>query len=183
MRPLYITAHYDDFEIGAGGTALKNGGISVVLYAKETHGTKEQAKEAAIALGIEAVVPTHHRTARKLVAWLDEVGKDCNTIIATSPYDSHPEHRAAASVARQVARRNKALWFMDHAIPGGYGNGPRPNHFVDFSHYEHSKYDAIELYPVLSQDELKAVMYRDRYYGQIHKTKLAEGFVVEDSIQ
>ena len=183
MKPLFITAHYDDFEICAGGTAVVHGGISAVLYAKETHGTERQAVNAAHILGVTTLDASHYVGERNLVAWLDSISSGCDTVIASSPYDSHPEHQQAAAVARQVARKGKALWFMDHAIPGGYGNGPRPNHFVDFSFYDLTKYDAVESYDVISDAELKAVMYRDRYYGGIHGVRLAEGFVTENTIQ
>ena len=183
MRPLFITAHYDDLEVCAGGTALMHGGISVVLYAKQTHGTELQASHAAAILGIETANPEPYIGDRNIVSWLGEIGEGCDTVIANSPYDSHPEHQAAAAIARQVARKHKGLWFMDHTIPGGYGNGPRPNHFVRFAQYRQTKYDAISCYPIISERELSTVMARDAYYGGIHGVGLAEGFVVEHSIQ
>ena len=185
MKPLFITAHCDDLEVCAGGTAARYGGRSVVLYPKKDKGTISEAEKAAEILGIEieAIGPMGTRGPRPDVTWLDEVAEGCDTIIASSPWDTHPEHQAAARIARQVARKNNInLWFMDHAIPGGYNNGPRPNHFVNIEHVFDDKYDAIEQYKVLTEQDEKAIMYRDRYYGLIHGMAAAEGFTTEHTI-
>ena len=182
MKPLFITAHYDDLEICAGGTAARYGGTSVVLSPKSDKGTEAEADAAAKILGIQRIEPDHYSGSRKLVYQLDLLAEYHDVIIATSPWDSHPEHRAAAGIAREVARKGTPLWFMDHAIPGGYGMGPRPNHFVNFGE-RMEKYDALDCYEVLRESQIKAVMYRDRYYGITHGYPAAEGFVVVDSIQ
>ena len=185
MNPLFITAHYDDLEVCAGGTAKRYGGSSVVLTPKPSHGTEKQATAAAAILGIDPYAPPHWPLT------LDEIealALGCDTIISVSPHDSHPEHQEAATFARQVARKNGiALWFMDHAIPGGYGQGPRPNHFVNISNYAGYKYRAIKVYKhALEQygtNWLTTIESRDKYYGGIHGVRRAEGFITQNSIQ
>ena len=183
MKPLFITAHYDDLEICAGGTAARYGGTSVVLSPKTEKGTEAEADAAARILGIQRIEMGHYVGSRKRVYELDLLAEYHDVIIASSPWDSHPEHRAAADIARQVARRGKTLWFMDHAIPGGYASQAlRPNHFVALGE-RMEKYDALDCYEVLTQRQVRTVMYRDRYYGHIHGEAAAEGFVVANSIQ
>ncbi len=180
MKPLFVTAHYDDMEICAGGTAYRYGGTSVVLYPKPAAGTRMEAIEAARILDVQMRRVSH--IDREAVVELTAMAAEHDVIIATSPWDSHPEHRLAANMARQAARKNNvSLWFMDHAIPGGRGRGPRPNHFVMFG--GKGKYDAIDQYAVIGADEKKAVKFRDRYYGAIHGSEFAEGFYIEHHIQ
>ncbi len=184
MNPLFITAHYDDLEVCAGGTAKRYEGISVVLTPKLDSGTCEEAQLAAKILGIE-LFP--HTNLYGMDVW-DELAKQYDTIISVSPHDSHPEHQAAASVARQLARKNDiALWFMDHAIPGGYGAGPRPNHFVNISDESTFKYGAIRTYTAVMKRYGKSwvptIIARDRYYGGVHGVYRVEGFVTQDSMQ
>ena len=183
MNPLFITAHYDDLEVCAGGTAKRYGGVSIVLSPKPNYGTKEQAKMAANILGITlfAITP-----ATDFLHGIEVI--DYDTIISVSPHDSHPEHQEAASLARQLARKNnKALWFMDHGIPGGYGAGPRPNHFVNISDETISKYKAIRAYKgvvkLYGDNWLPTISSRDKYYGGIHEVYAAEGFTIQDSMQ
>ena len=182
MKPLYITAHYDDLEVCAGGTAARYGGTSAVLYPKDDKGTRAEALPAAGILGIDMLRWVHTiRDERDIVEALTIPSFD--TIIASSPWDTHPEHQQVASIARQVARKNNTnLWFMDHTIPGGYNNGPRPNHFVNIEDVFDTKYDAIEQYKVLTEHDIKAAMYRDRYYGFLRGVAAAEGFVVDHTI-
>ncbi len=187
MNPLFITAHYDDLEVCAGGTAKRYGGISLVLMPKPNHGTWEQAKVAADILGIR-FYGSRTDDNLYLLERLEELSTECDTIISVSPHDSHPEHQAAASIARQLARRNdKALWFMDHIIPGGYGAGPRPNHFVNISDESAFKYGAIRTYTAVMKRYGKSwvptIIARDRYYGGVHGVYRAEGFVVQDTMQ
>ena len=185
MKPLFITAHCDDLEVCAGGTAARYGGRSVVLYPKKDKGTISEAEKAAEILGIEieAIGQMETRGPRPDVTWLDEVAEGCDTIIASSPWDTHPEHQMAASIARQVARKNNVnLWFMDHAIPGGYNNGPRPNHFVNITGYHVQKIDAIQRYIPHVDIDVGAIFHRDCYYGSILGMNAAEGFVVEHTI-
>ena len=175
MKPLFITAHYDDLEVSAGGTAARYGGLSTVLTPQPTHGTLFEAERSAEILGI-GLTSIHD------VDGLTRLAEEFDTIISVSPWDSHPHHQAAASVARQVARKNRqSLWFMDHAIPGGYTASPRPNHFVDIYDYTLTKYDAINCYDVL-RDEVEGIQARDRYYGVIFGRIAAEGFIVEHTI-
>jgi len=113
VKPLFITAHYDDLEVCAGGTAKRYGGISIVIAPKPDCGTEEQASVAADILGIE-----HHPASQWPIMLSDIEPLDYDTVISVSPHDSHPEHQQAASLARQLARRNDiTLWFMAQTNP------------------------------------------------------------------
>lgn len=182
MNIIAITAHYDDMEIGAGGTMSRFGGSTVVLYPRETAAQWYEANSAAAALMIE--VPSRALVGyadREDVAELDTLIFD--TIITCNPWDSHPDHRKAANIAQQVARRRGCnLLYMDQTIPGGYdATAPRPNLFVAI---QPSKYDALECYT--SQTEkygpewVHSIRARDQYYGALHGVPLAEGFIAAD---
>lgn len=180
MKPLFITAHYDDLEVSAGGTAARYGGSAVVLTPKGDKGTVAEATRAATILGIELLSPLDGRSG---ISEMTKIAVFFDTIITTSPWDTHPEHQAAASIARQVARKNNVgLWFMDHAVPGGRNFGPRPNHFVNIEKHRQVKDAALRCYNVLKQ-EVESIRSRDAYYGILHGWYAAEGFVVEHSIQ
>lgn len=182
MKPLFITAHYDDLEVCAGGTASRYGGTSIVLLPRPTHGTFAEAEAAATILGLSSEYA--YRGDRLLVADIGKYVADHTHIIAASPYDSHPEHRKAADIARQLARKNNVnLWYMDHAIPGGYSAAaPRPNHFVYFD--TRQKYEAIGCYSVMEQHVIDTIETRDYYYGSLAgANRTAEGFIIARSSQ
>ncbi len=185
MSVLWLTAHYDDLEVCAGGTATKLGGYSLVLYPKTTHGKEDERDRSYEMLGIQAYWNSDDTEVRDVVHSLDARLSqiDVTHIIATSPYDTHPEHRKAADLARQVARKNNVdLWFMDHSMPGGYsGTAPRPNHFVKYD--SNDKYDAMNCYDILTAADKRAVAARDMYYGRMLGSTYAEGFIIERSSQ
>lgn len=185
MSMLFLTAHYDDLEVMAGGTAAVNGGHSIVLYPKPEHGKEEESDLSYKILGIQKAlvdIGTERELVDSLDSWL-RVAIYVKQIICNSPYDSHPEHRRVADIARQIARKNNVdLWFMDHAMPGGYsGTAPRPNHFVKF--HSNDKYDALNCYAVLSAADKRAVASRDMYYGRMLGSTYAEGFIIDRSSQ
>jgi len=180
VKPLAITAHYDDMEISAGGTMTRYRGTSLVLKAREGAATHSEAVQAAEALLVQRILAPY-ASEREIVDALSN--KPYDTIITCSPWDSHPDHKYAASMAQQVARKaGMNLLYMDTAIPGGVdGTAPKPNLFVTI---QPSKYDALECY--VSQVEkygpmwINAVRARDQLYGFQHGVPLAEGFVVAD---
>ena len=185
MSMLFLTAHYDDLEVLAGGTASVNGGYSIVLYPKPEHGKEEERDLSYEILGIQYSF-VGGRTERQIVDSLDSwlrVAIYVEQIICNSPYDSHPEHRRVADIARQIARKNNVdLWFMDHAMPGGYsGTAPRPNHFVKC--HSNDKYDALNCYDILTAAGKRAVAARDMYYGRVLGSTYAEGFIIDRSSQ
>lgn len=180
MRTLVVTAHFDDAEISAGGTIAKYGADLLVLHPRE--GTAFEGSEAAKVLGAHWF-SQHPFGQRHTVNEYTNMGYD--RIISVSPYDSHPDHQKAASIARQIARKNTAdLWFMDHAIPGGVsGSAPTPSLYVDISDQAFQKYEAIECY----KSQLKKYGYkwmrrisdRDLYHGDTIGAAYAERFHVE----
>ena len=187
MKPLFLTAHYDDLEVCAGGTASRYGGTSLVIYPKYAYGKQTEAYQAAERLGITTIEAERYIGNRNLINFIDALAETKDTIITTSPYDSHPEHQKVAALAAQAARKNrKALWYMDHAIPGGYTDSPRPNKFVDITGHMPHKRASIRCYEsavkAYGTNWLETIAARDTYYGRIHGVVEAEGFIVTDSI-
>lgn len=188
MKPLYLTAHYDDLEICAGGTAARFGGETNVLTPRPA-ALRSEWQEATTVLKLIPGLHCYSKGQTTVVQYLDDIvaSGTYTHIITNSPFDSHPDHREAADIARQVARKNyMALWYMDHAIPGGLA-GPRPNHFVDISEHYLTKNRALNAY----QSQLRkygqgwrdAIVGRDTYYGWMHGVGRAEGFTVANQIQ
>lgn len=185
MRPLAVTAHYDDMEVGAGGTLGRFGGFSLVLTPHKEGAPLAEATAASIALGVRLHTLGMHIPERELVQKINTtiLNNGIDTIITCNPNDSHADHRWVASVAAQAARKEGTnLLYMDYAIPGGYdGTTQRPNFFVTI---QPSKYDALECYE--SQIEkygprwINAVWARDQTCGFQHGVPLAEGFIVAD---
>ena len=172
-------------EVGAGGTASRYGGLSVVLYPREDHGSESEAQAAAEILGIETISGQRYVNERNVVSWLDRIAEPFDTVIAANPWDSHPEHQQVAQYARELTRKNDmALWFMDHAMPGGVGRGPRPNTFVSTDAWIPKKAQAIRAYGkmvgVYGEGWIDAAVSRDAYYGWANGVKYAEGFIVEN---
>ena len=189
MNPLYLTAHYDDLEICAGGTASRYGGTSIVLYSKSDYGKENEGQASAAILGTTSIEAEHYIGERDLVAYVDKhITDNVDTIVSTSPYDSHPEHQQVAALAQQVARKNNInLWYMDHAITGGYTNSPRPNRFVNTTMHGVHKRAAIRCYKAAlatyGPKWIQTIKARDEYYGAIHGTAEAEGFITVNTIQ
>ena len=185
MKALFLGAHPDDVEVGAGGTiqTLVADGweVNIATYPADS-GRKEEAETAAEILGTTytALGVTEHRmilTALDQGAW--------NLIVTPSATDSHPEHRALSEVGLALARKNNvSLWQMNHAIPGGVYNAPQLNYLAPFSVDQlDRKLEALEAHQ--SQYEkygiwwLSAVSARDLYLGEMIQRDpptYAEGF-------
>ena len=185
MRPLIITAHYDDMEVSAGGTCAKYKAPTFVLTPKEEGAYRDEWLEARAALGIfHGGFDSFSRLSdREIVNGITSFWHGHDTIITTNPWDSHPDHQHAASIGQQVARkRGMNLLYMDHAIPGGYdGTSPKPNFFVPINGV---KYDALKCYKSQIQkygpEWIQTIEARDKSNGWTHNTRWAEGFIVAD---
>lgn len=185
MKILALGAHPDDVEVSAGGTIARfvaeGNEVAICNLWPKTWG-KEGAFAAAV-LGAEELLWSGTNGPQEVIDGLYGWGPDL--IIAPQPvFDSHQEHRLAGEVAQSVARRNETIvWFMDHAIPGGWiAARPRPNHFVDTSGYGPLKSEAILQYKTplaqYGKEWLTNIIQRDLYYGSIIGTERAEGFTI-----
>lgn len=192
MKILALGAHPDDVEVSAGGTIARFAAeghevsIRTLTYPYDKNTLWREANKAALTLGAVWDDWGENWTERDLVAWPFV----WDLIIAPHPiYDSHPQHRNAGSLAQQIARKNNTdLWFMDHAIPGGWvADRPRPNHFVNISDYAETKYNAIKQYKQWLEKYgskwTEDIFLRDTYYGTVIGTLAAEGFTIGFSRQ
>jgi LmbE family N-acetylglucosaminyl deacetylase len=136
VRALFLGAHPDDVEVGAGGTIARLVDEGWEVNIEIPYPGKERANEAIAAANILGAGYNHfpqpgiwnHRntitTLERRNIWLD-------LIVTPSPVDSHQEHRQIADLGLSLARKNNVdLWHMDSAIPGGLANNPRLNHYV-----------------------------------------------------
>ena len=187
MRALFLGAHPDDVEVGAGGTiqTLVADGweINIATYPIET-ARKKEAEAAAEILGATytALGVTEHRI---ILTALDQGTWDL--IVTPSPTDSHPEHRTMSEVGLALARRNSvSLWQMNHGIPGGIFNAPRLNHFVRFDievmlNKERALRAHKSQWNKYGEWWIEATVTRDGYYGMMVERDLAtfaEGFYI-----
>ncbi len=188
MRALFLGAHPDDVETGAGGTiqTLVEDGWEV--WVSTTHHIRERIGEGVDASKIlGATYMPYSRIGpsgvSEFVAYFS--GLPLDLIVTSSPTDSHQDHRAVAELGLSLARKNNiALWQMNHAIPGGIYNAPQLNHFVMHSLDQHNvKEQALRAHK--SQSEKygpwweDTVYMRDRYYGSMidrENVVFAEGF-------
>lgn len=183
MRPLAITAHYDDMEISAGGTMARYNGHSIVVKPQPGAASRDEAKTAAETLGV-TLAPHIITTGRGLIREIDKTITlhTIDTIITCNPDDSHPDHNHATKVAQQAARKAGInLLYMDYAIPGGIHGTGTPNFYVTINPV---KYDAMRHYrsQIVKYGDrwVDTVKARDMVYGFQHGVEYAEGFTVAD---
>ncbi len=183
MKRLFIGAHHDDMEIGAGALMIDSdpGSLLLVLFPREDKGSRDEQESAAEHLGIRwAWLNGDGFKDRDIVSMIEAIlPQGAGQIVTVSPYDSHPEHRRVADIAKQVGRRNQieVLYSEPNAPFGRYTpEAPRPNTFYPFTvDTRLRKLKALQEYEVLA-DELDAVGRRDYHYGAVIGRLYAETF-------
>ena len=192
MRALFIGAHADDVEIGAGGTIqglVEEGWDVWTTLSQPTPNERiAEAVEAAKEVGASFMPYSSYTGMGTLTTYWD--GFSFELIVTTPDTDSHPAHREAAELGIALARKNTiALWQMNHAIPGGVYPAPQLNHFVTWGMEEYyHKMQAIQKhrsqYEKYGRWWIEAIAARDRYYGLMHnrhEATFAEGFRIVKS--
>ena len=125
MKVLAIGAHYDDIEIGCGGSLIKHidagNEIFFGITSSDEYRTgdimvryKEQIASAEI-LGIEGFMIhrfSYHDEAHDIIGMLDEIQPD--TIFTHHEFDTHQDHRRASIIGQAVGRsRTTTTLFYD----------------------------------------------------------------------
>jgi N-acetylglucosamine malate deacetylase 1 len=196
MEPLEIlafAAHPDDAEIGCGGAlalaaqrGLRVGVVDLTEGERATRGTRNdrttEREEATrtlrlserIALGLP---DGELELSRRAVALVVEVIRETRPRIVLAPnaVDRHPDHEAAARLARQACFE---------AGLGGVGNGAlhRPAH--QFSYMAHSPFEpsfVVDISSVWERKRAAVASYRSQFSpdGRGPATALSDGGFLE----
>lgn len=190
MKILAIGAHFDDIELGCGGTLLKHSErgdeiyLLVVTHSGYESSTKGLKREKAVARA------EGERSARLLGATLICFDKEPITLVATEklvleieeivdrlkpdrvythrPSDSHADHAAVGFVSTRACRKcdeiflYRSNWYIAD-------NAQDDNYYSDISNYIEQKVELIKLF----ESEMKTVNYS--WIEFVKKQNMASG--------
>lgn len=201
-RVLMIGAHFDDVELGAGGTAARLAAegkdvYKLTLTDNETHfdamninvayeSSKSQSARACEILGIHELSDfkpepcTKLEYSTELMQRVEKIIIDLHidTVFSHFNTDMNTDHVAASRICLTAARHCKnIIQFQSN----GYvlENVYYPTFFVDISDYVNYKINALNCYGKEHNrfDSLFEVCIdRNRVWGYSNKVKYAEGF-------
>jgi len=195
MRVIFVGAHPDDIELGAGGTLikhLKRGDrvLYVVLSRGEGGGNPEkrlhEVLEVVNSLGVESYrlfsfpdTRFHERFTeiKNAVEKLVEEFKPTR-IYTHSLGDSHQDHKTTAEAVKIAGRRVPQI--LSFWSPLTYNNF-HPVYFIDISDVIEEKMRILEVFKsqsgkdFMKRDVVKSV---NRYFGFINSVEYAEGFEI-----
>ena len=158
MNILFIGAHPDDIEVGAGGTVarfVKEGeNVSfLILTNGETAGNplirRQEAVEGAKILGVTDIIfsdikdsDKHVRHDNKTISIIEEVirKKNPDKIFVTTLKDAHQDHKNAALATISAARTVPNIFFYE--VPSSFPDF-RPHLYVDISETINQKIEAL----------------------------------------
>ena len=200
-----IGAHPDDIEYGCGGIlllakemSLRTGAVVLTRGEAGDHGTltvrTAEARDAAALLQLDefslwdyrdALLSATDETTLLLTRWLKQ--RRPHLVLAPHPADRHPDHLAAADLARRavfLAARAKILpelpaippvqiwWYaLDATV------GPSPVLLVDISMVWERKIGALKAHVSQYETNLASRTTTDRYLGSLAGVQAAEGFI------
>lgn len=192
---LVCFAHPDDAELWAGGTLLssKSKKVKTISICFETHdkARSQECIKASKILNIDNQIFLSKKTdwwiienedLSKLIKYLIDFKPD---VIITHPHDDlHPEHRLVFNLvvkATIVAGDNlqKNIKLLESSSYNGVTlNGLfQPTEFIDISDFWEDKLKAIHEYKTQIPEVLiKFIDSQTSFYGNLIKTKRAEGF-------
>jgi LmbE family N-acetylglucosaminyl deacetylase len=174
---LFVVAHPDDLEIGAGGTAAKlvssGAKVLVIIVAAESDSAVAEVRRgeaigAAAALGIapeqivflglpDGFVSCTRDSVALVRRVLAERGFTPSLVISHVPNDSHNDHRAVSEIARSSVRRCAVLGFpIVNSLEHSHF---RPSVFVDIAAYAVAKRAALEKHA--SQDKAGRILWAE----------------------
>lgn len=205
MKVLAIGAHFDDIEIGCGGSLLKhmknNDDIYMLVITKSNYKDKDhtrlssaafkEGKKNAKYLGAELIIgnfKTLTLTAnKKLVDYISEVVEDIKPdIVYTHFYgDQHLDHEAIGK-ASLICCRNvfKVLMYSSNSYQ--CTKLFVPNYFIEISDFINEKLYLIDNY---KSEKNKIEKYKNnteiinKYYGIKNNKQYCEGFMVSKIIE
>lgn len=199
---LIIGAHFDDVELGAGGTAAKlaSQGKNVFKLTLTDNVTrfeqmgihvafessKMQSAKACQTLGIHEIadfepLPCNHLTyTTETMQSIERIifEREIDTVFMHYPHDMNQDHVEASRLCLTAARHCKNLLMFQSNIYVGYDE-LHPVFFVDISDYLEVKKEALAQYGSEHNrfDQLFEVsIHRNRIWGYENKVEYAEGF-------
>lgn len=195
MRVMFIGAHPDDIELGAGGTLLKHirkgDEVFYVVISKGERGGDPKEREREVLeiisyLGIrsyrlfsfpDTLLNTKFNEIKdELESIIKEYGPD--RVYTHSLNDSHQDHRAVAEAVKIAGRGVPQI--LSFWAPLLYNNFS-PNYFIDISDVFEEKLKVLEKYRSQGhRDYLKREVIAgvNRYFGFINSVEYAEGFEI-----
>lgn len=202
MKVLAIGSHYDDIELGCGGTLLKHKDkgdeIYILVVTKSDycdHGHKHirtksdainEGKKSAKYIGAQLICGDFEtlelRADKKLINYILKIVEEIKPNIVYTHFigDQHLDHRAVAECSLIATRNvNNVYAYMSNI----YDTNPifEPNYFVDISNYFEKKLKLIEFFK--SEKEThphwdKQIEYFNGLYGIKQHTDFIEPFKV-----
>lgn len=206
---LIVGAHYDDAELGAGGTAarLASQGKNVYKLTLTDNVTKSShlhinvdyetsVKESALAcevLGIKEITEFSPVPCTKLVystemmqAIEDIIYKyDIDTVFMHYLDDLNQDHIEASKLCLTAARHCKNIFYYQSNLylpPHQF----TPTYFVDISEFMDKKKEALYKYTGdhnRNNALFETNMERNHIWGYSNKVKFAEGFMVQKYLE
>lgn len=201
---LIVGAHYDDTELGVGGTAAKlaaegknvfkltltdNVTRSEHLHLKIEYGTSlEESNKACKVLGINEVTEFKPIECNKLVYNTDTMQRledviykySIDTVFMHFIDDANQDHIAAAQLCKTAARHCDNLFSYQsnlYVLTKPY----YPTYFVDISDFIDKKKNALKQYNDghnRFNSLFETNIERNKIWGYSNKVKYAEGFVI-----
>ncbi|MEN2999471.1 MAG: PIG-L deacetylase family protein [Acidilobaceae archaeon] len=193
MRVLFVGAHPDDIELGAGGTLIKhlkrNHSVLYTIFTRGERGGEpvervRELEEVISYLGIKDYLifdyPDTHLNQR--FNELKDLIEDLVTkfrpdrIYTHSLNDAHQDHKTLAEATRVGGRRVAQI--LSYWSPSTY-NHFSPNYFIDIKEEIREKMRVLELYrSQSSRVKREVVIGINRYHGYMNGLEYAEGFEI-----
>ncbi len=224
---LAIGAHPDDVELSAGGTLAKMAAlgkkIALVDLTEGELGSRgtvqsryEEAEKAAKILGAsyrencqlpDGFIQEDKESLLKLIAKIRKFQPEI--VLVNAPDDRHPDHGAAASLAKRACflsgllkittleeGQEQAHWRPKSVYHYIQDNYLTPDFVVDITGYEETKFEAILAYetqfykpgmtgpktPISGEDFLDYLKARLTQFGRCIQVKSAEGFIATRTV-
>lgn len=203
-RILVIGAHFDDAELGAGGSMMKwvNEGKEVYKLTLTDNATnfeqfnikvnyedaKNESTKAVEILGVKEITDFVPEKCNELVynkeimQKVEKIILDLNidTVVIHSSEDANQDHIEASKICVTAARHCKNVLFYKS---NGYlsETGFLPNYFVDISKYIDAKKKALSIYSPSNNRKgrlFESCIERNHFYGYSVGVEYAEAFKV-----
>lgn len=176
MKILAIGAHFDDVELGCGGTLLKHKDMGDELHILVITHSGYESPSKGLCRKVEDARAEGEKSAKSLGAKLTCCNKECAVLVPSEklvfeiedivnkikpdrvythqPEDFHADHAAVGSVSMRACRKcdevllYRSNWYV-------MDNMPNDNYYVDISNYIDKKIELIKLF----DSEMKNVNY------------------------